>query len=229
MALYTQSATCTSRSRQQQAHGRVRRGRWQNYVQRLRRELLRACTEDDVRPSCAATCAWGMSLEESLLDFRFIHRPPGAQEHPAQGQPRLLVERPRGEDAAVFRTRTGLHSIADTPQQLPDLRRLRPSAARAAGSMSWITDGTHNGKVLAARGRAAGDVPAGRRGTAEKLCFLHYPPLYQGYDCPEILRLLQRVQVWGSAITAICTARRRSGRWRECITTRIFILWRAII
>ena len=32
-------------------------------------------------------------------------------------------------------------------------------------------------------------------GDGEKLCFLHYPPLYQGYECPELLRLLQRYRV----------------------------------
>ena len=26
-------------------------------------------------------------------------------------------------------------------------------------------------------------------------CFLHYPPLYQGYECPEILRLLSAYPV----------------------------------
>lgn len=31
--------------------------------------------------------------------------------------------------------------------------------------------------------------------SCEKICFLHYPPLYQGYECPEILRLLQRYGV----------------------------------
>ena len=25
--------------------------------------------------------------------------------------------------------------------------------------------------------------------------FLHYPPIYQGYRCPEILRLLEQYQV----------------------------------
>ena len=35
--------------------------------------------------------------------------------------------------------------------------------------------------------RAAGDRPI--------LCFLHYPPLYSGYSCPEILEVLQRYQV----------------------------------
>ncbi len=35
--------------------------------------------------------------------------------------------------------------------------------------------------------QAAGEKPI--------LCFLHYPPLYQGYECPEILELLQRYGV----------------------------------
>ena len=32
-------------------------------------------------------------------------------------------------------------------------------------------------------------------GEREILCFLHYPPLYQGYRCPEILDLLQKYRV----------------------------------
>ena len=32
-------------------------------------------------------------------------------------------------------------------------------------------------------------------GDREILCFLHYPPLYQGYYCPEILRLLREYKV----------------------------------
>ena len=29
----------------------------------------------------------------------------------------------------------------------------------------------------------------------EKLCFLHYPPLYDGYTCQPILDLLERYEV----------------------------------
>ena len=32
-------------------------------------------------------------------------------------------------------------------------------------------------------------------GEKEKLCFLHYPPIYQGYRCPELLRLLSEYGV----------------------------------
>ena len=32
-------------------------------------------------------------------------------------------------------------------------------------------------------------------GDKEKLCFLHYPPCYQGYTCPEIMALLEEYGV----------------------------------
>lgn len=32
-------------------------------------------------------------------------------------------------------------------------------------------------------------------GTRQKLCFLHYPPKYRGYECPEIIDLLRQYQV----------------------------------
>ena len=60
--------------------------------------------------------------------------------------------------------------------------------------MSWITHGTHNEKVLL---REIGRLETSLRqaGDREILCFLHYPPLYQGYCCPEILRLLREYKV----------------------------------
>ena len=68
------------------------------------------------------------------------------------------------------------------------------------GTRGWFfeedaPDGSHNDKIfkrellrLEASLRAAGDTP-------EKLCFLHYPPRYRGYECPEILALLERYGV----------------------------------
>lgn len=32
-------------------------------------------------------------------------------------------------------------------------------------------------------------------GEREKYCFLHYPPRYRGYTCPEILALLEKYRV----------------------------------
>ena len=65
------------------------------------------------------------------------------------------------------------------------------------GTRGWFLEEDqkpHNAKVLnrevlrlEASLQAAGDRPI--------LCFLHYPPLYQGYECPEILAVLEKYHV----------------------------------
>ena len=48
---------------------------WQNYVERIR-EGFADLTDEDVTVLCG-DLSWGMSLEESLEDFRFIDSLPG--------------------------------------------------------------------------------------------------------------------------------------------------------
>ena len=66
------------------------------------------------------------------------------------------------------------------------------------GTRGWFfeedKEGTHDEKVfrrelirLEASLKAAGE--------KQKLCFLHYPPRYRGYTCPEILDLLKQYEV----------------------------------
>ena len=62
------------------------------------------------------------------------------------------------------------------------------------GTRGWFYEETGDQKVfkrelirLEASLKAAGERP--------KLCFLHYPPLYQGYSCPEIIALLEQYGV----------------------------------
>ena len=61
------------------------------------------------------------------------------------------------------------------------------------GTRGWFYElenqGTHNEKMLLREvGRLETSLKAA--GEKEKLCFLHYPPIYQGYRCPEIMRVL---------------------------------------
>ena len=98
----------------------------------------------------------------------------------------------------VDKLREGLSVIGpeDTTVLLGDLSW----ALDLNGARGWFfeedaPDGSHNDKIfkrellrLEASLRAAGDTP-------EKLCFLHYPPRYRGYECPEILALLERYGV----------------------------------
>ena len=50
-------------------------------------------------------------------------------------------------------------------------------------------------------------------GPGEKFCFLHYPPLYHGYRCPEILELLERY-----AVTLCCYGHLHGGSHRLAVT-----------
>lgn len=66
------------------------------------------------------------------------------------------------------------------------------------GTRGWFFEeersGAHDEKIfkrelirLEASLKAAGELP--------KMVFLHYPPRYKGYECPEILALLQKYEV----------------------------------
>ena len=105
---------------------------WQDYVLRLK-EAFSALRPEDVTVLCG-DLSWGMSLEESLEDFRFIDALPGKK---------YLL---KGNHDYWWNT--------------------------AAKMNRFFAEGEH-----------------------EKLVFLHYPPLYQGYRCPEILRLLKEYGV----------------------------------
>ena len=75
-----------------------------------------------------------------------------------------------------------------------DLRGATPCAAPVGWFYELDNQGTHNEKVLLREIGRLETFSEGGGGAARSWCFLHYPPLYQGYRCPEILRLLKRVR-----------------------------------
>ena len=87
------------------------------------------------------------------------------------------------------------------------------------GTRGWFFEEDqkpHNAKVL---NREVGRLETSLKAAEGRsiLCFLHYPPLYQGYECPEILRRLSAATRWSGAATATSTAyairRRLEGGW----------------
>ena len=161
---------------------------WKDYVARIR-EGFSVLTEDDVTVLCG-DLSWGMSLEESLEDFRFIDALPGKKyllkgNHDYWWNTAAKMER--------FFAENGL----TTMEILHNNCRFYGDTA-LCGTRGWFyqldNQGTHNEKVLLREvGRLETSLKAA--GDREKLCFLHYPPLYQGYQCPEILRLLREYGV----------------------------------
>ena len=163
-------------------------GKWEGYVDKLR-EGFSALTEEDTVVFCG-DLSWGMSLEEALPDFLFL-------EDLFPGKKIIL----KGNHDYWWTTANKMlafwnaHSIKGF--SLLHNNRHFYGATALCGTRGWFfeeeADG-HNEKVfkrellrLEASLKAAGE--------GEKICFLHYPPLYQGYTCPEIISLLKSYKV----------------------------------
>ena len=160
---------------------------WKNYVARIE-ESLSTLTDGDTLVLAGDT-SWGMSLEEAEADFRFLDRFPGRK---------LLV---KGNHDYWWNTAAKLHRFFEE-KGIRTLEILHNNCAfygdyAICGTRGWFLEEDqkpHNAKVLnrevmrlEASLQAAGDRPI--------LCFLHYPPLYQGYECPEILAVLEKYHV----------------------------------
>ena len=161
---------------------------WHDYVNRIREGFAPLC-DDDVTVLCG-DLSWGMSLEESLLDFQFINALPGKK---------ILL---KGNHDYWWNTASKMKRFfaengLDTMEILHNNCLFYGDIA-LCGTRGWFYEldnqGTHDEKVLLREvGRLETSLKAA--GDREKLCFLHYPPLYQGYQCPEILRLLREYEV----------------------------------
>ncbi|MBO4854706.1 MAG: metallophosphoesterase [Oscillospiraceae bacterium] len=162
-------------------------GGWQNYVVRLQ-DAFAKLHEDDVTVLCG-DLSWGMSLDESLEDLRFINALPGRK---------ILV---KGNHDYWWNTAAKMTRFF-SEHGLDKLEILHNNClwygdTALCGTRGWFYEldgGAQNEKLLA---REAGRLETSLQcaGTAKKLCFLHYPPLYQGYNCPQVLELLRRYGV----------------------------------
>lgn len=162
-------------------------GAWNGYVDKLRDGLSVLREEDTI--VLAGDISWGMSLEESTEDFAFLDAFPGRK---------LIV---KGNHDYWWTTANKTYRFWEE-HGFKTLNLLHNNCYEyggyaLCGTRGWFLDedkNGHNQKVfnrellrLETSLKAAGEKP--------KLVFLHYPPLYQGYSCPEILNLLEQYQV----------------------------------
>ena len=162
---------------------------WSDYVQRLQKNWRAVVTDGDT-VVIPGDVSWAMSLEGAEKDFAFLESLPGRKilmkgNHDYWWNTAAKMER--------FFAENGL----TTMEILHNNCRFYGDVA-LCGTRGWFYEldnqGTHNEKVLLREvGRLETSLKAA--GDREKLCFLHYPPLYQGYQCPEILRLLREYGV----------------------------------
>ena len=162
---------------------------WTNYVERIR-EGFSTLTEDDVTVLCG-DLSWAMGLEESLEDFRFIDALPGKK---------YII---KGNHDYWWNTASKMKKFFEanglTTLEVMHNNSFLYGDVALCGTRGWFYEedaaaGSHNDKVLQRElGRLETSLKAA--GEREKICFLHYPPLYHGYRCEEVLKLLKQYDV----------------------------------
>lgn len=159
-------------------------GSWTGYVDKLKDGFSIVGPEDTV--VLCGDISWGMSLQEARADFAFLDALPGRK---------LLLKGNHDywwNTAAkmnAFFTENGFHTL-----QILHNNCYQYNGYGLCGTRGWFYEEKGDQKVfrrevmrLEASLKAAGE--------GRKLCFLHYPPRYQGYTCPEIIEVMERYGV----------------------------------
>lgn len=163
-------------------------GAWVGYVDKLRAGL--GCIGPEDTTVLLGDLSWALGLEAARADFEFINAIPGRK---------LIV---KGNHDYWWTTAAKFERFC-TEQGFLNLSLLHNNChfygdIALCGTRGWFYEedrsGAHDEKVfrrelmrLETSLKAAGD--------REIYCFLHYPPRYRGYECPEILALLKRYGV----------------------------------
>ncbi len=163
-------------------------GGWEGYVDKLREGF--APVEDSDTVVLCGDLSWGMSLEEARDDFAFLN-----SELP--GEKWLL----KGNHDYWWTTASKMNAFfaANGFTRLHILHNNCAFYGDAAlcGTRGWFFEenGTPHWEKVFNRELIRLEASLKAAGEREKLCFLHYPPLYRGYRCQEIIDLLERYQV----------------------------------
>ena len=163
-------------------------GAWVGYMEKLRSGLSVIRPEDTT--VLLGDLSWALSLEESRADFAWINEIPGRK---------IIL---KGNHDYWWTTATKFYKFCQERgfenQWILNNNHFVYDGYAICGTRGWFFEeergDAHDAKVfhrelmrLEASLKSAGDLP--------KMVFLHYPPKYKGYECPEILELMKAYDV----------------------------------
>ena len=163
-------------------------GKWEGYVEKLRQGL--SCITEEDTTVLLGDVSWALDLNGAREDFAFMDAIPG----------RKIILKGNHDywwsTAAKFRKFCeecgfeNLHVLNNNCFLYEDIA--------ICGTRGWFfeeeKEGTHDEKIFR---RELGRLETSLKEAGErvKYCFLHYPPRYKGYICPEIIELMERYGV----------------------------------
>lgn len=164
-------------------------GVWNGYMEKLRENLSVIQPEDTT--VLLGDLSWALGLENAKQDFAFINEIPGRK---------III---KGNHDYWWSTAAKFYQFC-AENDFENMYILNNNAyeyegVALCGTRGWFFEedaapGSHNDKIFK-RELIRLETSLQAAGEKEKICFLHYPPRYHGYECPEILTLLKQYGV----------------------------------
>ena len=163
-------------------------GKWLGYMDKLREGMSVIGPEDTT--VLLGDLSWALNLEGAVKDFAWINEIPGKK---------IIL---KGNHDYWWSTAAKFYKFCQEngfeDQWILNNNCYEYDGWAICGTRGWFFEedrgGTHDEKVfrrelirLETSLKAAGD--------KNKMVFLHYPPRYRGYECREIIELLERYEV----------------------------------
>ena len=163
-------------------------GAWVGYMDKLGQGLSVIGPEDTT--VLLGDLSWALDLENAKADFAFINEIPGRK---------IIL---KGNHDYWWSTASKFYKFCEANgfenMEILHNNHFEYEGLAICGTRGWFFEeersGQHDEKVfkrelqrLETSLKSAGEKP--------KAVFLHYPPKYKGYECPEILALLQKYEV----------------------------------
>lgn len=162
---------------------------WENYMERLETNWRRLVQPGDT-VVLAGDFSWAMNLSGALPDFAFLHSLPGEK---------LLL---KGNHDYWWTTKSKMDSFF-LEHGFQEMKVIHNNAyvvgdLAVCGSRGWLyhAETAEDRKIVAREcGRLEASLIKARETGKRPVVFLHYPPVYDGVECREILQVLERYAV----------------------------------
>ncbi|MBQ9858358.1 MAG: metallophosphoesterase [Oscillospiraceae bacterium] len=165
-------------------------GKWQNYMEKLKKGLS-VLTDDDTIVLCG-DMSWAMGIDDALEDFRYIDSLPGTK---------IIL---KGNHDYWWNTASKITKFF-AEHEIKSIKILHNNCfyyedVAICGTRGWFFEenvhgGEHDKKIMNREiGRLAASLDAAKD-VKEKLVFLHYPPRFNNFICREIIALLEKHEV----------------------------------
>lgn len=162
---------------------------WDNYVERLEKNWRALITDDDT-VVVGGDISWAMKLQDTYRDFSFINSLPGRKIFIKGNHDYWWQTKKKMEDYIRDNHFDTIHILFNNAYEADDVS--------ICGTRGWFYDAEADDDKKVVRreaGRLVTSIEAALKTGKEPIAFLHYPPVFQGRECKEIMDVLLEYEI----------------------------------